>query len=64
MEKITWKIKKRKDRRETEICAHKKPWFTLIEEMEYLEFLKSKIEIAKDSGFEVDADSINPALLR
>lgn len=30
--------------------------------MEYLEFLKSKIEIAKDSGFEVDADSINPAL--
>lgn len=62
MEKITWKIKKRKDRRETEICAHKKPWFTLIEEMEYLEFLKSKIEIAKDSGFEVDADSINPAL--
>lgn len=30
--------------------------------MEYLEFLKSKIEIAKDSGFEVDAADINPAL--
>ena len=30
--------------------------------MEYLEFLKSKIEIAKDSGFEVDEQSINPAL--
>ena len=30
--------------------------------MKYLEFLKSKIEIAKDSGFEVDADSINQAL--
>lgn len=31
-------------------------------EMEYLEFLKSKIEIAKDSGFEVDKKEINPAL--
>ena len=30
--------------------------------MEYLEFLKSKIEIAKDSGFEVSKDEINPAL--
>lgn len=30
--------------------------------MEYLEFLKSKIEIAKDSGFEVKADEINKAL--
>lgn len=30
--------------------------------MEYLEFLKSKIEIAKDSGFEVNADEINPAM--
>lgn len=30
--------------------------------MEYLEFLKSKIEIAKDSGFEVDKKEINPAL--
>ena len=31
-------------------------------EMEYLEFLKSKIEIAKDSGFEVDEKEINTAL--
>lgn len=30
--------------------------------MEYLEFLKSKIEIAKDSGFEVDEKEINTAL--
>lgn len=30
--------------------------------MEYLEFLKSKIEIAKDSGFEVDEKIINSAL--
>lgn len=30
--------------------------------MEYLEFLKSKIEIAKESGFEVNADEINPAM--
>ncbi|MCM1246792.1 MAG: SNF2-related protein [Roseburia sp.] len=30
--------------------------------MEYLEFLKSKIEIAKDSGFEITKDEINPAL--
>lgn len=30
--------------------------------MEYLEFLKSKIEIAKDSGFEVNEKEINTAL--
>lgn len=30
--------------------------------MEYLEFLKSKIEIAKESGFAVDEQEINPAL--
>lgn len=30
--------------------------------MEYLDFLRSKIEIAKDSGFEVDIEEINPAL--
>lgn len=30
--------------------------------MDYLEFLKSKIDIAKDSGFEVTPEEINPAL--
>lgn len=30
--------------------------------MEYLEFLKSKIDIAKDSGFEVKIEDINPIL--
>ena len=30
--------------------------------MEYLEFLKSKIEIAKDSGFALDSERINKAL--
>lgn len=30
--------------------------------MEYLEFLKTKIEIAKDSGFEVPREDINPVL--
>ena len=30
--------------------------------MDYLEFLKSKIELAPESGFEVGADEINPAL--
>ena len=30
--------------------------------MDYLEFLKTKIEIAKDTGFEVDSSSANPAL--
>lgn len=30
--------------------------------MEYLEFLKSKIEIAKDSGFALDSEKINKAL--
>lgn len=30
--------------------------------MEYLEFLKSKIEIAKDSGFALDPEKINKAL--
>ena len=36
--------------------------FPSIEKMEYLDFLKSKIEIAKDSGFKVDKKEINPAL--
>lgn len=30
--------------------------------MNYLEFLKTKIEIANDAGFDVDPSSINPAL--
>lgn len=30
--------------------------------MEYLEFLKTKIEVAKDSGFQIDKDKLNPAL--
>lgn len=30
--------------------------------MTYLEFLKTKIELAKESGFEINADDINPAL--
>lgn len=30
--------------------------------MDYLEFLKTKIEIAKDSGFEISKENINPAL--
>lgn len=30
--------------------------------MDYLEFLKSKIELAPESGFEVSVDEINPAL--
>ncbi|CCY59671.1 dNA methylase family protein [Clostridium sp. CAG:632] len=30
--------------------------------MEYLEFLKTKIEVAKDSGFQIDNDKLNPAL--
>lgn len=30
--------------------------------MEYLEFLKSKVEIAKDSGFEIESEKINKAL--
>ena len=33
-----------------------------FDEMDYIEFLKSKIEIAKDSGFEVGREEINPAL--
>lgn len=31
--------------------------------MKYSEFLKTKVEIAKDSGFEVEPENINPALL-
>ena len=30
--------------------------------MEYLDFLKTKIEVAKDTGFDVDRDHINSAL--
>lgn len=33
-----------------------------FDEMDYIEFLKSKIEIAKDSGFEVGREEINHAL--
>ena len=29
----------------------------------YIEFLKSKVSIAKDSGFEISDDDINPILL-
>ena len=34
-----------------------------MEESKYMEFLKSKMAIAKDSGFEVSPDKLNPALL-
>lgn len=34
-----------------------------MEESKYMEFLKSKMAIAKDSGFEISPDSLNPALL-
>ena len=30
--------------------------------MDYIEFLKSKMEIAKDSGFEIGKEKLNPAL--
>lgn len=30
--------------------------------MTYLEFLKTKIELATESGFEIDTDLINPTL--
>ena len=30
--------------------------------MEYLEFLKTKIEVAKESGFKVDKNKLNKAL--
>ena len=30
--------------------------------MNYIDFLKTKIDIAKDSGFEIDASEVNPAL--
>lgn len=33
-----------------------------FEKMDYLQFLKTKIEIAKDSGFEIDKSKINQAL--
>ena len=36
--------------------------YSSLRKMEYLEFLKSKIEIAKDSGFAVKREEINPAL--
>lgn len=32
--------------------------------MEYLEFLKSKIEIAKDSGFQISRSELNPDYFR
>ena len=31
--------------------------------MEYIDFLRTKIEIAQDSGFDVDTSRINAALL-
>lgn len=34
----------------------------LLLKMEYLEFLKSKIEIAKESGFEIEPSKLNKAL--
>ncbi|WP_251353963.1 hypothetical protein [Hominisplanchenecus murintestinalis] len=30
--------------------------------MDYKEFLQTKIEIAQESGFEITADDLNPAL--
>ena len=42
--------------------SREKDVFTPIGRMEYLEFLKGKIEIAKDSGFTVGEQEINPAL--
>lgn len=30
--------------------------------MEYLDFLKSKIELATESGFAIDPQTLNPAL--
>lgn len=32
------------------------------ENMNYREFLQTKVELAKDSGFDVDKEKINPAL--
>ena len=40
----------------------KKSWFAPSKKMEYLEFLKTKIEIAAESGFTVDRDGLNKAL--
>ena len=34
-----------------------------MNESKYMEFLKSKMAIAKDTGFDISADSLNPALL-
>lgn len=34
-----------------------------MEENRYMDFLKSKMAIAKDTGFEISPDSLNPALL-
>lgn len=34
----------------------------LFEEMDYQEFLQTKIEIAPESGFEIQASAVNPAL--
>ena len=49
--------------RSKEVCAHIKERSLLqYVKMNYLEFLKSKIDIAKDSGFEVNPEEINQAL--
>lgn len=45
-----------------EVCAHRKSGFTPIRKMDYREFLETKIELATDSGFSVDIESINKAL--
>lgn len=34
-----------------------------IKDSKYLAFLKSKMAIAKDTGFEIDTSELNPALL-
>jgi hypothetical protein len=34
-----------------------------MNESKYMEFLKSKMAIAKDTGFEISKDKLNPALM-
>lgn len=36
--------------------------YSFFQEMEYIDFLKSKIEIAKDSGFNIEPSKLNKAL--
>lgn len=49
-------------RKEQEICAHRKSWFAPYMEMNYKEFLQTKIEVAPESGFEIDKSKLNKAL--